>query len=181
MGIFDIFKNKNLKVNNSNVSNSITKDEKVETAQPEVKMKKYTYKGKNYLSTDGIEDEIKQFEEEIGTIPQELKDFWINEGYGFINQDDSNVKRLLSPSEIIEFINRSNMYEWIPDPEFYDGIKDKGFAIMEYSEYIYFWIGTKPGNLGKIFYFDSEICGSFNELIKKLENDEDVLENIRKN
>ena len=179
MGIFDIFKKKDLKENN-NVSNSITKDEKVETNQPEVKRKEYTYKGKNYLSIDGIEDEIKQFEKVIGKIPDELKKFWVNEGYGFINQDDNNVKRLLSPSEIIDFINKSDMYEWIPYSEFYDGIKDKGFAIMEYSEYIYFWIGTNPDNLGKIFYFDSEICDSFNELIKKLENNEDVLENIRK-
>ena len=177
MGILDIFKKKNIKTNNNNV----TKDEITETNHLEVKRKKYTYKGKNYLSTDGIEDEIKQFEEGIVTIPKELKDFWINEGYGFINQNASNVKRLLSPSEIIDFINRSDIYEYIPDSEFYDSIKDKGFAIMEYSEYIYFWIGTSHDNLGKIFYFNSEICDSFNELIKKLEDDEDVLVNVRKN
>ena len=180
MGIFDIFKKKDIKVNNSNISDDITKNEKVETNQTEAK-KKYTYKGKNYLTTDDIEDEIKVFEETVTEIPSELKKFWTEQGYGFIGQNEDNFQRLLEPSEIIDFINKAGNHEWIPDDKFYDSIKEKGFAIMEYSEYIYFWIGTKPDNLGKIFYFDSEICGSFNELIKKLENDEDVLEDIRKN
>lgn len=46
---------------------------------------------------------------------------------------------------------------------------------MEYSEYIYFWIGTQPDNMGKIFYFDDVICDSFSELINKLETNIDVL------
>ena len=181
MGIFDVFKKKDMKVNNSNINDGVTKEAKNETDKPEIVKKKYTYKGKNYLSTDGIEDEIKQFEKGIGKIPDELKKFWISDGYGFINQDDNHFNRLLSPSEIIDFINRNDIYEWVPDSEFYDSIKDRGFAIMEYSEYIYFWIGTAPDILGKVFYFDSEICSSFNDLIKKLENDEDVLESVRKN
>ena len=145
--------------------------------QAEVKRKKYLQKGKNYLTTDGVDsEEINLFEEHVCKIPNELKKFWIEQGYGFIGKNENRPQRLLSPNEIIDFRNVAGDYCWIPDEEFYNSIKDKGFAIMEYSEDMFFWIGTQPDNLGKIFYFDRVICNSFDELIKKLENNERPLD-----
>ncbi len=77
--------------------------------------------------------------------------------------------------EIIEFIAEDTTYDWIPGSKTYDSVKARGFVIMEYAEHMYFWIGTASDNLGKIFYFNSEICSSFDELIKRLDNDENVL------
>ena len=135
--------------------------------------KKYVYKDKNYLTRDGIKEEIEVFEKTIGLIPDELKSFWINEGIGFINKDVNIIKRLLSPEEIIDFINGKDIYSNIEDRNYYDSIN--GFVFMEYSQDIYLWVGTKSDNLGKIYYYDHEICGSFNELIKKLENNEKII------
>ena len=176
MGLFDILKKKDtIKQESENISEekNINIEDNIEKV--EIKKKHYEYKGKNYLTTDDIENEIKVFEEQVSEIPSELKKFWIEQGYGFIGQNEDNFQRLLNPTEIIDFINKTGDHHWIPDDKFYDSIKEKGFVIMEYSEYIYFWIGTQTDNLGKIFYFDNVISNSFNELINKLENNIDVI------
>lgn len=180
MGILDIFKKKTEIKLDTQKNIESEKINSIIQHQP-VNKKVYTYKGKNYLTTDGVAEEIKLFEKEVCKVPEELKKFWENEGFGFIaeNKDGFSFNRLLSPSEVVDFINRTDIYEWIPDSDFYTSIQDKGFVIMEYSEYIYFWIGIQPDNLGNIFYFNSKICDNFNELVKKLENDEDVLEGIQ--
>jgi antitoxin YxxD len=179
MGLFDMFKKSKQEVKKQEeIKPTVSQDKEENTKleadnQVEVKRIKFLQKGKNYLSADGVDsEEINLFEEQVCKIPNELKKFWIEQGYGFIGNNKNNPQRLLSPNQIIDFRNVDGDFGWIPDEEFYNSIKDKGFVIMEYAEYMFFWIGTQSDNLGKIFYFNQVVCNSFDELIKKLENNE---------
>ncbi|MBC1648531.1 SMI1/KNR4 family protein, partial [Listeria welshimeri] len=49
-------------------------------------------------------DEIKEVEKELAVnIPEELKNFFINVGYGFIKGSKYNINRIMDPYSIRDF------------------------------------------------------------------------------
>lgn len=71
-------------------------------------------------------EEIEEVEETLDLkIPKELKDFFLNVGYGFIKGSKYNINRIMDPYSIRDFRLKQNDYEFFPDIEVYDELEEE--------------------------------------------------------
>ncbi|GAA0892624.1 SMI1/KNR4 family protein [Fulvivirga kasyanovii] len=101
-------------------------------------------------------------------LPSELKDFYRDVGYGFLNKEDTNsFNRLMSPLQVASINLREDFYEHDPDLELYEEeeYRDK-LIFFEVNEGIYLLIAEKETD-GKnaIYYFDKKIADSLEEFL----------------
>lgn len=158
MGLFDLFSKNRDNIDNLNVINNDYSSEILEVKKLNYKYNEYN----DYLCNDGIDDELKIFIENDINVSKELIDFYKNNGFGIICEKNSTglyFNRILSPKEIIDFVDKDGIYS----------DEDK-LIFMELMEDTYITIGISKDNYGKIFYFDRIIANSFNEFIDNLHN-----------
>ncbi|MDT2046684.1 SMI1/KNR4 family protein, partial [Priestia flexa] len=65
------------------------------------------------------ENELLDAEERLGfELPNELRDFYLEVGYGFIKGRDGNtINRIMDPDTIADITLREGIYEFDPDLE----------------------------------------------------------------
>lgn len=124
-------------------------------------------------------DEIKNSELKLGIdIPQLLKDFYIEVGYGFITSKVENVNRIMDPVSVLDFRLRQNDFEFYPDIEIFDEFEEDKLIFFEANEAVMISIGFGPDNRGKIYYYDVEISKNLKEFFDKLLEDDTFYYNL---
>ncbi|MBC1425627.1 SMI1/KNR4 family protein [Listeria seeligeri] len=104
-------------------------------------------------------------------IPKELKEFFLNVGYGFIKGSKYNVNRIMGPLSIMDFRLKKNDFEFFPDIEIYDELENE-IIFFEANETALISIKLSEEEKNEIYYDEFKIADSLEEfLIKISEND----------
>lgn len=118
-------------------------------------------------------NEIKEVELKLGIdIPQSLKNFYIEIGYGFIESKVDNVNRIMDPESVLDFRMRQNDFEFYPDIEIFDEFEEDKLIFFEANETTMLLIGFGEDNNGKIYYYDTEISGNLKDFLNKMSFDD---------
>lgn len=111
-------------------------------------------------------------------IPKELKEFFLNVGYGFIQGSEYNINRIMDPYSMRDFKLKQNDYEFFPDIEVYDDLENE-LIFFEANETAMISIEISNNERNKIYYDEFKIADSLEEFLKKVsENDEYYLDLI---
>lgn len=118
-------------------------------------------------------EEMKEIESELNLIlPIELKNFYLEVGYGFINGSEFNINRIMDPYSIRDFRQRVNDFEFYPDIEIYDEFEDQKLIFFEANESALLSIDLGNNNENPIYYYDIKIADSLKDFLKKIEEDD---------
>ena len=124
-------------------------------------------------------DAIKKSESKLGLdIPQLLKEFYIEVGYGFIKSKLDNVNRVMDPESVLDFRLGQNDFEFYPDIEIFDDFEENKLVFFEANETVMISIGFGSNNYGKIYYYDMEISKNLKEFFDKLLEDDTFYYNL---
>lgn len=123
-----------------------------------------------YLVTS---NEIKEVEQTLGLkIPHELKEFYLEIGYGFIKGSEFNINRIMDPYSVRDFRLRENDYEFFPDIEIYEEFESEKVIFFEGSESALMSIELNESNENPIYYYDIQIAASLKEFLRKIEEND---------
>lgn len=119
--------------------------------------------------------EIDVAEERLGfCLPQELVNFYLQIGYGFMfMHEEYAFNSLLHPSTIVAIQLREDQFETDPDLETYDDASK--ILFYQVNEGIYLTMDHSKETSG-IYYFGNRIAESFHDFINKLEQDSSYFE-----
>lgn len=114
-----------------------------------------------------FEDDILKAEERMNiNFPTDLKQLYLELGYGFIKSQSANaINRVLGPGAIADIRLRKGVFEFDPDlDELYDD-EDK-LIFFEVNEGIYISLDLELPN-NPIFFFDTQIAESLEDFFKR--------------
>lgn len=126
-----------------------------------------TFYDVNLIEIDALENELHL------TLPEELKEFYLDNGYGFLR--GNNINRLMDPISIIDFRLRRNDYDFFNENVEMKMLKEyevDKLVFFEADAFTYISIGISNENEGKIYYCDIEIAESLSEFLLRIQNDE---------
>lgn len=125
------------------------------------------------------EEDILKAENRMGIgFPNDLRQLYIEKGYGFIKGDSANaINRILGPGTVADIRLREGVFEFDPNlDEIYED-EDK-LIFFEVNEGVYFTLDLQLVN-NPVFYFDTQIADSLEDFFKKfLDNNEYYVELI---
>jgi len=118
-------------------------------------------------------EEISEAEQALNlTFPKELKDFYLEVGYGFIKGSGENVNRVMDPYSVRDFRLRQNDFEFYQDIETYDNYENGKLIFFESDESALISIELCDSERSKIYYYDTVIANSLEEFVKKIQEDD---------
>lgn len=119
------------------------------------------------------ESEIQNVEKELDIIfPLELRNFYLNIGYGFLKNSEYNINRIMDPESVRDFRLRKNDFEFYPDIEVYNDVEDGKVIFYEVNESTLISIELCDKEKNKIYLYNIKISDSLEEFLDKmLEND----------
>jgi hypothetical protein len=118
-------------------------------------------------------DEINEVEHKLGIkIPNELKKFYLEIGYGFIKGSEYTINRIMDPYSVCDFRTRENDFEFFPDIEIYDEYEEGKLIFFESSESALMSIDLSGGLVNPIYYYDIQIAESLKEFLIKIEEND---------
>ena len=126
-------------------------------------------------------EDIEISEEKLGCkLPDELKDFYQEIGYGFFYKDSGSFNRLLSPLQVAQINLREDFYEADPDLDIFDELYNKEkLLFFEVNEGIYLAIDKKEKNKqSAIWLFDKKISDSLENFIIEFTNNPKLIDNL---
>ncbi|URT71217.1 SMI1/KNR4 family protein [Cytobacillus firmus] len=115
-------------------------------------------------------DDILKAEQRMDiSLPNDLKQLYLEVGYGFIEGLSANsINRILGPGAVADIRLREGVFEFDPDlDELFDD-EDK-LIFFEVNEGVYISIDLQLAN-NPIFYFDTQIAESLEDFFKKFLN-----------
>ncbi|MBC2582763.1 SMI1/KNR4 family protein [Clostridium sp. DJ247] len=109
-------------------------------------------------------------------FPGELRQFYLQVGYGFLCKQDKNfIDRIMDPSSIADFILGEERYEY--DDEYREMIDmEKEMVFFEVSEgsYLSLDLSKKDENgVCPVLYFQDEVAKSLEDFISKMDEEVD--------
>ena len=114
-------------------------------------------------------EDIETAEKEMNLeFPSELRNFYINNGYGFFKKDDMDFNRLMDPLSVADFRLKKNDYEYSEYPDEYSEFGDDKLIFFEVSEGYYYSIEINDDSKQKIYDGDQVIANSLEEFLKTL-------------
>lgn len=129
------------------------------------RIKKRMLNDKDVRLYDVTSEEIKNAEERMGFLfPESLKAFYCEVGYGFIKTSPNFINRIMSPSDIADFICESEEYEYV-DKSIYN---EDELVFMHIADEDFLTIEYKDNMEGAIKYFGEKIANSFIEFLEKM-------------
>lgn len=132
-------------------------------------------KGSKFYSLN--EDIIIEAEKEMGIIfPEELRSFYIQIGYGFLNTKRDNFNRIMDPYSVCEFRFRTGQFANIFELDIYESYEKDKLVFFEICEGVYLSIGFSKNNNGKIYYGKEEIAINLREFLKRYQEDENYFD-----
>ncbi|TDW08232.1 SUKH superfamily protein [Breznakia blatticola] len=118
-------------------------------------------------------DEIKDLENVLNiTIPNELKKFYTQFGYGFLGSKDGYPNRIMDTYSIRDFRLQQNDYEFFEDIDLYKKYEDGKLVFFEQDESAMLSIELGDKAESKIYYYDTVVANSLQEFLQKMEDDE---------
>lgn len=131
------------------------------------------YEGFKHMLFSSSEEIIEKCDLEL-TIPLELKQFYLEIGYGFFyHKNDYSNDTLLNPNSFKIINNREEYYKEDPELELYEETEYQDKLIFfEVNEGIYLLI-TKEAINGKnaIYFFDKKIANSLEEFLIRFDEE----------
>ncbi|MBC2326258.1 SMI1/KNR4 family protein [Listeria booriae] len=80
--------------------------------------------------------DIEQVENELDlTFPNELRQFYLEIGYGFFKGSEYQINRLMDPESVRDFRLRVDDYEFYPDIEIFDEVEEVKSVSQNLSGY----------------------------------------------
>jgi len=113
---------------------------------------------------DLASDTIRAVEQDI-MIPNDLKVFWEQIGYGFMFNDSYSIDRFLDPEEYKRINLGLEYYEFDPDSEFFRENYDRTI-FFEVNEGVLLTIDKITE---EIYYFDEKIANSLLDFLKRFD------------
>lgn len=129
--------------------------------------------GRSHQFYPVVPDAITEVETTLKiSLPNDLKNFYRELGYGFIHSENDNINRLMDPYSIRDFRQRENDFEFYPDIDIYDEFENDKLVFFEANESTMLSIGFGKSNYNQIFCYDTLIADNLGEFIQKIiEND----------
>ncbi|MBU8730734.1 SMI1/KNR4 family protein [Cytobacillus oceanisediminis] len=120
------------------------------------------------------ESELLNAEERLGfTLPNELRNFYLEVGYGFIKGINGNaINRIMDPDTIADITLREDIYEFDPDLENIYEEEDK-LVFFEKNEGVYLTLDLNTSNYTPVYFFGIKIADSLEEFIRKIDEDDE--------
>lgn len=120
------------------------------------------------------ENKIKEAESILGfPLPNELKNFYREVGYGFVNDNEYNINRLMDPLSVSDFRLRREEYEYMPEIDYYDDYKDNKLIFFKNNESTFFSMELKETGKCKIYWLDDVIAHSLSEFLVRYQENPD--------
>lgn len=120
----------------------------------------------------GLEEkELLEAEKRLGfELPSELREFYLQVGYGFITGENNGINRMMDPCTIADITLREDIYEFDPD---LDGIyeEDDRLVFFEVNEGVYLTLGLNTNKQSPVYYFDTQIAESLEGFLRKINSD----------
>ncbi|WP_311774029.1 SMI1/KNR4 family protein [Listeria booriae] len=96
--------------------------------------------------------DIEQVENELDlTFPNELRQFYLEIGYGFFIGSEYQINRLMDPESVRDFRLRVDDYEFYPDIEIFDEVEEDKLVFFEGDESTTILIGLGEGETSPIY------------------------------
>ncbi|USK79408.1 SMI1/KNR4 family protein [Peribacillus frigoritolerans] len=136
-------------------------------------MDKFDYiKNSNHKFFPLKEKDLIKAEERIGfKFPPELREFYLEVGYGFFKGNNENsISRLMDPDTIADITLREGIYEYDPDLEGIFEEADK-LVFYEVNEGVYLTLDLNDTQRNSVHFFDNKIAVSLESFIKKVDED----------
>ena len=122
-----------------------------------------------------VQEDIDKAEKDMGIkIPNELKSFYLNYGYGFISKIRRRcINRLMDPGSCADIRLRRDYYKYDPELESYksDELIYNRMIFFEVNEGSYLTISLDEGEKNAIYYGDVKIADSLEEFLIKMYDD----------
>lgn len=107
------------------------------------------------------------------TIPDDLKNFFSEIGYGFLKTKKSNINRIMGLGSIEDFRLGTGEFLNSKEAETLKMYSDDKLVFFEVNESLYISIGISKNNYGKIFYYNDVIADSLEEFLDHYIEDEE--------
>ncbi|WP_340371993.1 SMI1/KNR4 family protein [Peribacillus sp. FSL E2-0218] len=143
-------------------------------------MAKFDYiKNSNHKFFPLKEKDLIKAEERLGfRFPSELREFYLEVGYGFFKGNNENsISRLMDPDTIADITLREGIYEYDPDLE---GIYEEADKLVFYevNEGVYLTLDLNDTQRTSVHFFDNKIADSLESFIKKVDEDNEYFFDI---
>lgn len=118
------------------------------------------------------ENELIVAEERLGfAFPNELRNFYLEVGYGFIKGNNVDaINRIMDPDTIADITLREGIYEFDPDLEGIYEEEDK-LVFYEVNEGVYLTLDLNTPQQTPVYFFETQIADSLEEFIRKINHD----------
>ncbi|WP_061808727.1 SMI1/KNR4 family protein [Rossellomorea vietnamensis] len=118
--------------------------------------------------------ELLDAEKRLGFgLPNELREFYLEVGYGFIKGSNMDaINRLMDPDTIVDITLREGIYEFDPD---LDGIyeEEDKLVFFEVNEGVYLTLALDTSKQSPVYFFETQIAASLEEFLRKIDDDAD--------
>ena len=119
-------------------------------------------------------EKINEAEEALGIVfPQDLKDFYLEVGYGFIEGSENNINRIMGPYSVRDFRLRQNDFEFQPNIDIYNGFEEGRLYFYEVNESAFMSMGFGEDKYNAIYYYDVQIASSLKEFLQKMQDNDE--------
>ncbi|MES5926541.1 SMI1/KNR4 family protein [Bacillus cereus group sp. MG9] len=118
------------------------------------------------------ENELIVAEERLGfAFPNELRNFYLEVGYGFIKGNNVDaINRIMDPDTIADITLREGIYEFDPDLEGIYEEEDK-LVFYEVNEGVYLTLDLNTPQKTPVYFFETQIADSLEKFIRKINQD----------
>lgn len=122
-----------------------------------------------------LEDDVIEAEKRLGKkFPNELREFYLKVGYGFIcNFDKTRRNRLMDPHSVADFILGEDDFIDSTIRELYP---DNMLVFFEVGEGTYLTLDLEQeqeGGICPVYYFEEKIATSLEEFLKRMDEETD--------
>jgi hypothetical protein len=118
------------------------------------------------------EGAVREGEQKLGfAFPEQLKIFYRQVGYGFLNSKIDGINRLMDPKSVVQFRSQTGQFEDNPLVNEYKPFEAKRLVFFEVNEVSFLSIGIDD-MAGVIFNGDKKIADSLAEFLTKFTENE---------
>ncbi len=119
------------------------------------------------------DDAVESVQKKLGIIlPQQLKQFYEEIGYGFLGSEGFNFNRIMDPVSLCEFRFRVGQFEDDSELDVYEQCERDTLIFFEVCEGFYLGMGFSKNNDGEIFYRKEKIAESLVDFLVRFQEDE---------
>lgn len=119
------------------------------------------------------EKEIEEVESTLEMkFPHDLREFFIEVGFGFLEKSEYNINRIMGPASIRDARLRVNDFEYYPDIEAYEELEEDKLIFFEANESALLLIELGDEKNNAIYYDEIKIADSLEEFLRKIIEDD---------